>query len=252
MKKLALLIFVLLPVLYSCSSDDNASNSNVVLLKKAIAVSNISPSFNTVFNYHYIGRKMDKISIGSDEIRYTYVGDLITKSERYSNNQLTSRVLFTYDSSERLTSEIYHYDLLNNLAEKYEYTYNTEGTVNYNRLDGNLTSQNTLLQTGKIYLNSNQEPFQLEIYSQGNMTQRHVYTYGDKKNVFYNVIGFNKQFIRSPDHSLRNHLTTQIYDGNNSLIYNATYSSTFNTDDFPVDLATFLNNNPPSFTNYFY
>ncbi len=251
MKKF-ILLFILLPFLNSCSSEDSASNSSVFLLKKAIAVSNISPSFNTVFDYKYNGRKMDKITIGDVEIRYMYVGDLITKSERYTNNQLTSRVLLTYDSNDRLTSEMYHYDLTNNLAEKYQYTYNADGTVNYSRLDGNLTSQNNLLQTGKIYLNANQEPYQLDIYSQGNLIRRFVYTYGNKKSAFYNVIGLNKQVIRSPDRSLRNHLSTQIYDGNNNLISSATYTSVFNAEDFPVDLTTVFDNNPPTFSQYFY
>ncbi|MES2748712.1 MAG: hypothetical protein V4648_10030 [Bacteroidota bacterium] len=251
MKKFTFLLFLLLPLLHSCSSDDSATDSTVILLKKAVSLSN-GPSPNVVIDYHYSGRKMDKISIGSIEIRYTYESDLITKSERYSNNQLTSRVLFAYDSNERLVSEIYHYDLLNNSAEKYEYTYNTDSTVSYNRLEGNLTTQNTLIQTGKIYLNSNQEPIQLEIFNQGNLSLKFMYTYGDKKNVFQNVIGFNKQFIRSPDHSLRNHLSTLTYDGNNNLIDSATYSSVFNSDDFPIDLTSVLNNNPPSVSQYFY
>jgi len=77
MKKICCLVFAIL-TLASCSSSDDSSQSDAVLLKKIIQTSSDN-SEAYVVNYTYNGNKLvSAVAEGGDRFQYIYTGNLIT------------------------------------------------------------------------------------------------------------------------------------------------------------------------------
>lgn len=231
MKKFAFLLFVLLPLLNSCSGDSDGENSNGLLVKKITSTSGGGSVYIT--NFFYNGTKLDHITASNRLIEYTYTGDLITEIRQYYGSDLGVKSVFEYDGNERVVREI-TYSYFMDSSEKKVYTYNTDNTISYMNYSGDISNQNTLQNTGKIFNFSNGETYRIQIYDlSGNMTFKTEWTYDAKKCPFLYVTGFAKQPTVFSKYF--NNTMTSNYDGSGVVTSSATYQYTYNSSDFPVE-----------------
>lgn len=232
MKKI-LLVFSLIILLSSCSSDSSASdNADTVLLTKRITTwANSSVTFET--NYIYEGNKMKRMTIDAQNYTlFNYTGNLISNQKIYRNQLLSVEVFYQYDDVERLTTElIIDHEGFN--GEKYIYTYNQDNTVDFNFYTGSTTVQNNLSKTGVIHLNNNNDPIKVETFAQGVLKEVSEFSYGVKWNPFKNAISYRKTFIRYPSASKYNLLTSETFDENHNLLSNSSDNANYNLMNFP-------------------
>jgi hypothetical protein len=230
------IILTLSALLFSCSSNESQDNSNSgpVLLRKTI-VTNSQGTVTTNFNYN--GNKIvNATSSNSEETKYFYTGDLITKTETYNNNVLFRSVLFSYNSQNELISgvELNHN---NNQGTKTTLTYNSNGTITYNMFAGDLISQTGLwgtytatLTNGEItsFKNENTNFVETCIYDLKNTTMKNVL--GAEK--LSNSIGSGTyRNIGGKFHNLVEQKTTP-QTGNQYIFRNIQY--TYNSNDYPI------------------
>jgi hypothetical protein len=236
MKKLISLTFVLSLFILSCSSNDSQDNTapGPVLVRKTITTS----SQGTVTtNINYNGNKIvNATSSNGEETKYYYTGDLITKTETYSNNVLFRSVLYSYNSQNELISgvELNHNT---NYGTKTILTYNSNGTISYNMYDGDLISQTWLwgtytatLTNGEItsFKDENTNFVETCIYDLKNTTMKNVL--GTEK--LSNSIGSGTyRNIGGKFHNLVEQKTTP-QTGNQYIFRNIQY--TYNSDDYPI------------------
>ena len=254
MKKLFLLLSFISIVLTSCSSNDSASNNEVyVLPSKTIYTNNAGQVFTT--HYTYNGNKIVSANM-SNIIRrdYTYTNDLITKLEfvNVSSEFISSRYIFTYDSSQRLVQEV-STDIVNNLGIKSVYVYNNDGTVNETVYIGTTTAQNTLESSSKHFVGTNGEIIKVETYTSAGTTT-YNYNYDNKNNPFKYVLNLNK--IQSFGNNFYNQINSTTTDPSNVIINTSTSSYTYNSDNFPLSVVVTSVSNSGSTsttsTQYFY
>ncbi len=197
MKKFAILLFVLLPLLNSCSSDDSGVSepeltTNGTILKRVV-LTNGSNIVTT--DYFYNGNKIERI-VGSNGIRleYTYTGELITKLESYLNNVLKSTENYDYNLNGKIT-QIIGLEYANNYGIRHQFIYNIDGTINLTLFSGNLITQNTQSASKKVFLFPNGDVEKIEDYvivNGNNVTKTNYYTYDDKNAPANYILGYNK------------------------------------------------------------
>ena len=197
MKKAIQLLFLsfLIVTFTSCSSDDNQSASNVVLLKK---VESDVMANHSVYNFTYTGTKLKKVSYewhtptlfkGYD--KYFYTGDLITEIKSYnSNNQITKRALFTYNASNQL-AELLTLEPQNNVGRKEVFAYNVDGTVSTVTYKGTLESQTTLDSVTEKFFLENGNIVKIEFTGSSLVTSTE-FEYDSANNPMRNVTGLDK------------------------------------------------------------
>ncbi len=198
MKKFAILLFVLLPLLHSCSSDDSVASepeltTNGTILKRTISTN--GPSLYTS-DYFYNGNKLEKVvSSTGERIVYTYTGNLITKTQYFdSNNVLKDITNFQYNSGEKMTQRI-SINPTNNTGYRCELIYNSDGTVSVIGYEGDNTTQNTQTINKKAFLLSNGDVEKIEEYvvvSGNNHTRTRYYSYDTKNSPSNAILGYNK------------------------------------------------------------
>lgn len=254
MKKIILLLSLLLLILNSCSkSDDNETvNKNTYLLKKKVtSITNASgnPTFSIETNYQYIGNKIYKITSSTTDIIYTYTGNLISKIENFENNQISFSQILNYDNNNRIENFIV-YNYQDNTAEKTTFTYTSNSIVNFEYFTGDFITQNNIQKSGKYYLNSEGEKIKTENFNLGVYQGKSEITYGDKNEVFKNVIGFNNNFHFFG--SNKNTLTIKSFDANNNLVDDWIDSTTYDANGFPSSYSNTMSNGNISKTQFFY
>lgn len=241
MKKFALL-FVLLSLLYSCSSDsDTVSEPQLTtegyLLKKSFQTTS---SGVTTFEYFYEGNKIIKMEASNGQ-RYevTYTNDLITKKEIYINDILNHREIYQYDAQQRITQRK-DFFFNPNSAARSEFTYNADQTVTLKRYLGDFTTQNTLQYDRKAFLLPNGEIDKLETYLtiNGNaVTRTYQVNYDSYNNTSNPIIGLNKikyWDIGSFAGGLHNVISQVDTTTENSNVFTLNFSFTYNSYGYPV------------------
>ncbi|MES2748713.1 MAG: hypothetical protein V4648_10035 [Bacteroidota bacterium] len=243
MKKLVLL-FVLLPLLHSCSSDDNTGVSesplttNGTLLKKAVMTLGTDVISE---DYFYNGNKIDKI-IRSDGSRfqYTYTGNLISKNDYYQNDVFKVSEQYTYDFSQKIIEvKTFNYTNPSVIVRRADFVYNPDGTVWVKEYQGDTTNQTNLVRDKKIFLFSNGDVQKIEQYlvvNGNNETRTLSYTYDTKNTIGNSVMGFNKVKNWNAFNSGNSHnvVTEYTMTTENATTSTYNYSYTYNSYDYPV------------------
>ena len=242
-----------LVILYSCSNDDNSSNSNMPLVKKAVSIE-ANGENGLTFDYSYIGNKITTIEVSNGQsLKFYYTGNLITKTEKYlyNNTELSNEIIYQYDNNERLVSEESK-DFLNSVLETREYIYESNGTVSYLYYTGEIGSVTVLVKTGTYFFNANNEVEKLEDTSVGsNEVITTNFTYDTNNSIFKNVLGWNKIFSTVYDGKTNNILTATTINADDIVIYGYTNQYSYNNAGYPVALTTLIDGNAAT-VNYFY
>ncbi|MES2748711.1 MAG: hypothetical protein V4648_10025 [Bacteroidota bacterium] len=200
MKKFAFLLFVLLPLLQSCSSDDAGVaepepqlTTNGTVLKRTISTS--GPNVNTS-DYYYNGNKLEKmVSSTGNRIEYTYTGSLITKTQYFDSANISTDITnFQYNPSGKMTQRV-TVNPTNNTGYRCELIYNSDGTVSVLGYQGDGNAQNTQIINKKAFLFPNGDVEKIEEYvvvNGNNHTRTRYYTYDDKNSPTNAILGYNK------------------------------------------------------------
>lgn len=244
MKKLALL-FVLLTLLNSCSSDSDGAavdepqlTTNGFLIKKIVLTLGTDVITN---DYFYNGNKINKIVI-SDGTRfeYTYTNNLITKNDYYLNNALRVSENFMYDSNQRITEvKAYNYGSPTTTVRRTDFIYNIDGTVLVKEYQGDVTSQTNQIKNKKVFLFPNGDVEKIEEYlvvNSNNETRTNSYTYDIKNAVGNAILGWNKikNWNAVNSGNFHNALTEYRITTENATTSTDFYSHTYNSYDYPV------------------
>ena len=251
-----ILVFVILIILFghsSCSKDESnsADNSGDVTLVKTIVYSD----YPFMQEYTYDGAKLKKLRIDKsghsgygDSYYYTfyYTGDLITKIESYDlNNVLGDYTDLKYSNKRLVETRSYIGKFLH---VKYEYTYNSDGSVGKNVT--NYQSDGTVdhVFSSKAYFDSTGNIIK-EVTGTNAST---IYMYEEKSNPLKNIVGFKEALILEEfEFSTNNVVTTIDYNGTVQT-YKETRSYEYNTEGFPVSCAISINGKSNSTRSYYY
>lgn len=250
MKKIALVFSVLFLILTSCTSNSEDTitiDQDSVLVRRYTYGRNDQ---NITTNLIYNGNKV--VSTNSNDgmsEKFTYSGNLITKIEHFFYDDLDQRNIYAYNSDGKLETFISLAPTMGN-GKKVTFVNNSDGTTSYSKFIGNLTSQTTLQETGKIFY-TNGEITKIESIS-GTMTIIQNFTYDEKNNPFKNCIGFSAISFANfqVNGKSRNVLT---YSSSLTLNnFSATYSYTYDNNNFPISVLIESGNFSSSVNQFFY
>jgi hypothetical protein len=184
MKKLLYLFTASLLVFTSCSNDDNNSSdpASSILVKK---ITYPKPSGSTYAEaIIYNGNKIVSLTGDDYVIKYTYVGDYITKSEEFDENGVLDYTNeYTYTNG-KLTSFI-EIEAGSDDNYKTKYVYNADGTITY---------EGFTITSGVEKKNGNDGKY---TYKDGNLIKEEdsygvtIYEYDTKNSPIKNVLGYN-------------------------------------------------------------
>jgi hypothetical protein len=243
MKKLIYLISITLTLLQSCSSGDSSSGadnstpSNNILLKSATSTQ------GDISNFIYNGSKLDKIVNDSDAnyTQVTYTGDLITKTEEFNNNKLSSKTIYLYNDNKLAQVNHYGYYYTDpKLDASAFYTYNSNGTVSVSSylIDSNGKKERSHI----LFYDSDRKMNRIEVDNNAD-GKSDGYTnleYDSKNNPLYNIIGVDKM-LWIPDYvypifgfSIEKNNTTKLQNSNYTNI--STYD--YNSKGYPTSVST--------------
>ncbi len=241
MKKFVILLFVLLPLLNSCSSDDAAASdpgltTNGTKLRKIMVSFDGGATFESG-NYIYDGNKLLKSqSDNGDHIDYTYTGNLITKQDIYLNNVLYTN-LYVYNSNEQLIKST-TLNYTNNSGSKTIFIHNSDNTISMTFYSGDLINQNTVEGSKKAYLINGQldkiEEYVVIVGVSG--TRTYNYTYDNKNNPFNSILGYNKltRYDIGLDANIHNTTSSISSSSFSPNIGTSTFTYTYNSFDYPI------------------
>ncbi|WP_163410569.1 hypothetical protein [Flavobacterium ajazii] len=200
MKKIICFFSVLVLVLASCSSDDNSSSEDNLILPKTISSTNPEfPQDNKVSTITYDGNKIMSIaSLGSKTV-FTYDGNRIIKQEVFdvdlSGNQIKkTSISYTYENG-KLKTRILRKGFENAYPEgqyiyKSVYTHISDTFISYiyYTVNANTNAERKSSEGNLTYKDGNlikeQEIEDSSIYTR-------EYEYDTKKNPLKNILGFN-------------------------------------------------------------
>ncbi|MFD2910026.1 hypothetical protein ACFSX9_14925 [Flavobacterium ardleyense] len=233
MKKLLYLFSAVAITLTSCSSDDSSdsSDADVILLTKTIQT--YQDGSTSTFNLEYSGKKLVKSENSNGRYSmYTYTGDLITKIEFFSaNNILDESKTYTYDSNNRVTSLVIVEPTFTDYGERETFTYNADGTITAKYYEGNFDEQTELVNTATITLNNGAVK---KIIDENG--REITFTYDDKRNPTTNILGFEKLiYTESDGDSPTNNILTIV---DSDLDQNTTNTLEYNAQNFPTSLIS--------------
>jgi hypothetical protein len=287
MKKIIATLITLF-VLNSCSKD--STDTSETTTTPETPVSTILPKTitksSTTYNYVYEGNKIKSYANASktEEYKYTYTGDLITKFSRTQNpaDLKGHEYNYTYEPNNLKLLSSYAYSLYTN-------TYSSVSTASFvaSGFQNNTFSVETMNKsntTGQFY------PYDDNLYSpplytinviyevlktvteRRNMTEitpipnaivtiTTVYEYDDNdahKNPFANITGMNKLFyydvIASATHNVSN-ITITYSSPTNSfspVTHNVNYEYIYNVEGYPTQITATPDNGNPTVTKITY
>lgn len=254
MKKLFLVFSAFALVFSSCSTSSAdpdpvtpVTPPSSVLITKLIR---ISGGTTVITNFTYNGNKLvSTIYDNGKSNSYTYTGDLITKIEKFSGTVLNSRELFTYNVDEKVTSYILITYSTSNYGTRFDYVYNSNGTISITKYTGNETSQTVLASTGKAFLTSGQitkvEEYVPVIGTSPAYTKTSNYVYDTKFDAFNNVTGLNKLmfkgYVAGLDGNAHNMLSVTSLNGTSTTSTDVT-SYIYNASNYPINHSNTLTN----------
>ncbi len=246
MKK-SIIISIVLLILFSCSSkdiSDNSSpdNSNSVLVKK-IAFSNmVNPAI-----YTYNGNKLVKV-LGNDGDAYlifTYMGDLITKTEWVNLNNVSSGEYneYIYKDNKLTQKKAYAENILQYI---YDYVYNTDGTT-----QGKVTGYNgnSNISIFKYYYDGVGNMIKSEQFYHNTLSSTTNYTYDTKNNPFKNITGFRVLAVAGS--SSNNIVKVKSTYLDSSSVLEEINSYQYNSQDYPISCLSTEPNRTITTTYYY-
>lgn len=234
MKKLIYLFSFTFLLLQSCSpSDNNESNTdstNVVLVKKIVNSDGES-------NLSYDGTKLKKITLtGGEYVNITYSGDLITKMEWFSSNNISEqRNEYTYSSNKLTQSKLYSTN--NKLEETSTLTYNSDGSITDLESTFNGGTLPTSTTTYKKYFDSVGNFIKQEQYNNNVLYGTIYYAYDTKNSPFKNITGWNYLTPSLGANSLpTNNLISEkdSTNGTSQITTKTINTYIYNSQDFPI------------------
>ena len=247
MKKLALFFSVFLLIFSSCSSDDSeVSQPEEVLTTNGFVLKRVDfispPEIQGIGGlYSYNGNKLDKVGNSTFFVKYNYIGNLISEKFYYQNTVVYYSEKFNYDANQRL---IEHKTLnsQDNAGARFVYTYNTNGTTCTVQLfSGDLISQNNLDPdfNRKLFFGNDGRVTKTErnMIINGNLeTLTTAYTYDNKKNPYYSVLGYNKLTLYDVGYySCPNNLISYTYSATNTASIDVdVIEYNYNSFNFPI------------------
>ena len=202
MKRIVLLLSVVILAFSSCSKNEDAPaipivDSNGILLKKTrtrldIDLTNTYPSYSYTY-FQYDGNKIVKTYYYENETDfngclYTYSDNLITKIDKYSFGHKEAEEIFEYNSEQKVVRYTFN-NLAFNSGEVFNYTYNFDNTISFNKRIWDLYNSPRLTATGKIY--SDRYEF-TEIAPLSNDTKIFKFVRDGKNNPLKNILGYDK------------------------------------------------------------
>ncbi|WP_303319165.1 hypothetical protein Q4Q34_16420 [Flavivirga abyssicola] len=225
-----LLIFGLCISLFACSSEstdtpDEPTNDST-LLKKTIETYDDEV---ITTNYTYDGNKL--ISVISDDgykFEYIYENGILVRVNSYVDGELDGYTTISYNQNEKIANYILH--IINDITEKYVFTFNSDNTVTESRYIGDLNSQTnfqnttTYSYTGENITNLTNTGYELS------------YQYDNKNGIYKNIHAIEVLNLLSIDFGALNGNTnnpTSIIDNNNGNIASETFGYTYNESDYP-------------------
>ncbi|WP_291100957.1 MULTISPECIES: hypothetical protein [unclassified Flavobacterium] len=191
-------------LLNSCSSNNETEtqSSNTILVKKIIKT--YSANDISILTYKYDGNKIISESNDSGFVAtYTYTGNVITKIEERVNNNFQNSREYTYVNG-KIAIAVEKTNCCG--TDTYSYTYNSNGTVSYNRTRTGSQSTTGLL----TFVNGNMVKNEEFYGGQYPSTSTYIFGYDTKNNPFKNVLGFNLLLDTNEDTFSMNNL---IQDG---------------------------------------
>ena len=237
MKKI-ILVFSLVVLLSSCSSDSSDSNSNQ-LIKEIRATTGTS---SLVFKYFYNGNKITSVQIGNNVVnQYEYEGDLIVSLFRYDYSNLSLEVHYEYDSQNRLIKETAK-EYQEGASDLRTYTYNTDNTITRLSYNGLTANPSNLYSTSKIYLDATGKFFKIQDLIASNWITTLEVTYTDINSPLKNIIGFDKVTFLSD--TIIGFDTYISYNQSGSLYSSSNFEYTINSSNYPTQRTqTYTNAN---------
>ena len=229
MKKFFVLAATALFIMTSCSSDDaqpTNPDTNTALLKKTVET--YEDGSTHISNYNYNGNKLTSI-IESDgsKILFTYDGELMTEIKYYDNETLFQTNVLAYDTNNKLITHTM-YSHLANASQRWEYTYNTDGTITADNFSGDLNSQTNQLNPYIVtLLNNNITEVNMdgviETYTYTNTIDPHSLVTGNN--------GWSLAFFEGGT----NNISTYLYTNSaGDVLENHTYTYTYNNANLPI------------------
>jgi len=205
MKKLLYLFTASLLVFTSCSKDDNDSSNSTtsVLPKKVTFIESDGTSYSE--DNVYNGNKIVSITGKDYVIKYTYVGDFITKLEEFDENNVldfTTEYIYTNGklaSSTRKETGAPSYS-------KIKFVHNTDGTVSYEdfRINSSTNAEDDGPYVGKFtFKDGNLVRNEYSYYGDEHLI---TYDYDTKSNPLKNVTGINLLLDIDPSQSYVNNV----------------------------------------------
>jgi len=237
-------------VFTSCSNDDNDSSDSTssILVKKRIFTESDGTSYFS--DYLYEGNKLKSVTDSDGSVmKYTYTGNLITKIEEFDKKgNLNSITDYNYING-KLDNEVYKH-AWEEYYYKTKYTYNANGTVEYNQFEGNVSTGTEEVSgaTGKYTIKDGNQ-MKLEVsYGDG---YSYVYEYDTKNNPFKNILGFDLLF---DDESYVNNLvmkTSTSGSGTDIRTSTTTYTYKYDVNNYPTEQVAIFSNETSTETTQF-
>lgn len=231
----------------SCSSDDNLSSGDSLILPKTISSTNPEfPQDNKVSKITYDGNKiLSIVSLGAKTV-FTYDGNRIIKQEvfdvdlsgnqtkknsisyTYENGKLKTRILRkgfteTYPDGQYIYKSVYTYTSDTFISYIY-YTVNANTNAESKSSEGNLTYKDgNLIKEQEI---------------EGSSIYTREYEYDTKKNPLKNILGFNLLLNETifSIHNISKTIRTET-EYPNSVVYLRSYI--YNDKDYPIKMTSF-------------
>lgn len=233
MKKLLYLFSASLLVLISCSKGDDPRDtiSQNLILPKKIAVASQNESILT-----YDGNKIVQSVSGTLKTVYTYTGNLITKQEKFRENNIDIEIEYSYENN-KLKTSLFGDSNSPAFKTKKVYTHNSDGTVDYKYFIIDVaTGAETLslYNSGKLtILNGN------IVKIEDGSTFVSTIEYDSKNNVTKNILGFDK--LLEQDLSANNIMKKTNIGGYLGTIPNViTYQYDYDANGYPIEQRIFL------------
>lgn len=227
MKKI-LLVFSLVVLLCSCSSDSSDSDTNQLIKE----ISSTTGSSNLVFKYFYNGNKITSIKAGDYWVNeYQYQGDLIVSFNNLIDGDINIEVQYEYDSQNRLIKETAT-EYQEGTSELRTYTYNADNTITRLSYNGITASPSNLYSTSKIYLDATGKFFKIQDLIASNWITTLEVTYSDINSPLKGITGFDK--INFLSDTVIGFDTYTSYNQSGSLYNSSIFEYAVNPNNYPT------------------